>query len=69
MFAKNEAVWDRALRVVVGLVVLSLIFWGPKTLWGLVGIVLLVTGLSGWCALYSLLGIGTAAKTESAKSA
>lgn len=61
MFAKNVATWDRALRVVLGIVVLSLIFWGPKSLWGLVGVVLVVTGLAGWCPLYALLGIKTLA--------
>jgi len=61
VFAKNVATWDRALRVVLGIVVLSLIFWGPKSLWGLVGVVLVVTGLAGWCPLYALLGIKTLA--------
>ena len=30
---------DRALRIVLGLVLLSLVVVGPKTLWGLVGLV------------------------------
>jgi len=68
MPANNEAPWDRALRVVVGIVVLSLIFWGPKSLWGLVGLVPLVTGIVGWCPLYALLGTGTR-KPEAAKPA
>ncbi len=38
---------------------LSLVFFGPKTLWGLVGLVPLVTGLIGSCPLYSLLGLRT----------
>jgi hypothetical protein len=63
MFAKNEATWDRALRTLVGVVVLSLIFWGPKSLWGLAGLVPLVTGLVGWCPLYALLGLKTTAAT------
>jgi hypothetical protein len=51
--------WDRAMRVVLGVVVLSLIFWGPKSLWGLVGLLPLVTGLAGSCPLYTLAGVGT----------
>jgi hypothetical protein len=61
LFPKNEATWDRALRVVVGIVVLSLMFWGPKSAWGLVGLVPLVTGLVGTCPMYTLFGVGTCA--------
>lgn len=56
---KNEGTIDRALRVIVGLVLLSLVFIGPQTMWGLIGIVPLVTGLIGICPLYSILGINT----------
>jgi hypothetical protein len=63
MFAKllprNEHTVDRVVRVVVGLVLLSLVFVGPHTLWGLVGLLPLVTGLLGSCPAYTLLGIGT----------
>lgn len=56
---KNEGTIDRALRVIVGLVLLSLVFVGPQTMWGLIGIVPLATGLIGMCPLYSILGINT----------
>lgn len=55
----NEASWDRAVRVVLGLVLLSLIFIGPKTWLGLIGIVPLLTGAVGFCPLYKLLGMST----------
>ena len=57
--SKNEGTLDRALRVVLGLVLLSLVFVGPQTMWGLVGIIPLVTGLVGVCPVYSVLGIKT----------
>ena len=56
---KNEGNIDRVLRVIVGLVLLSLVFVGPQTLWGLIGIVPLATGLLGTCPIYSILGIRT----------
>ncbi len=56
---RNEHVSERVLRVVIGLAVLSLIVVGPKTLWGLLGLVPLVTGLLGSCPLYTLFGIST----------
>jgi hypothetical protein len=55
----NEATWDRTLRVLVGLAVLSLTFVGPKTLWGLLGVIPLATGIWGVCPLYRALGIST----------
>lgn len=50
---------ERVVRVVAGLLILSLVFVGPKSLWGLIGIMPILTGLSGWCPPYSLLGINT----------
>ncbi|HEX4923405.1 MAG TPA: DUF2892 domain-containing protein [Bdellovibrionales bacterium] len=55
----NENKVDRTVRVGVGLVVLSLMFWGPQTYWGLVGLVPLLTGLAGYCPLYALFGFST----------
>jgi hypothetical protein len=55
----NVGSLDRAFRVALGLVLLSLIVVGPKTAWGLVGLIPLITGLVGWCPLYALLGIST----------
>lgn len=60
---RNESAVDRGLRVLFGLVLLSLTLWGPRTLWGLLGLIPLVTGLVGSCPLYTLLGIGTRART------
>ncbi len=57
--SKNEGTVDRVLRVVLGLILLSLVFIGPQTMWGLIGIVPLVTGLVGICPLYSVLGVST----------
>ncbi|MBJ6371186.1 YgaP family membrane protein [Sedimentitalea arenosa] len=56
---RNEGTLDRALRVILGLVLLSLVFVGPKTAWGLIGIVPLLTGAIGYCPLYQLLGMNT----------
>lgn len=55
----NEHPVERVVRVVIGLAVLSLVFWGPETMWGLLGAVPLATGLLGSCPLYTLLGLST----------
>lgn len=58
-FSTNEHPVERVLRVVLGLGLLSLVFVGPKSWWGLIGLVPLLTGLAGTCPLYSILGINT----------
>lgn len=55
----NEASWDRGLRIVLGLTLLSLTVVGPHTMWGLVGIVPLATGILGYCPVYQILGLST----------
>ncbi len=56
---KNIGSIDRIIRIVLGLAVISLVFWGPKSYWGLLGLIPLGTALFGWCPPYSLLGIST----------
>jgi hypothetical protein len=50
---------DRALRFLIGAAALSLTIVGPKTPWGFLGLVPMLTATLGWCPLYSLLGIST----------
>jgi len=56
---RNEGTIDRALRVLVGIVLLALVFVGPQTPWGWIGLVPLLTGLVGFCPLYAAPGIKT----------
>ncbi len=64
MFKLNESMIDRAIRVVLGLILLAL-GWGGIVAggWGLVfkilGFVPLLTGLVGFCPLYALFKIRT----------
>jgi len=59
----NESPLERGVRVALGLVLLTLVFVGPHSLWGLLGVVPLMTGLLGSCPAYTLLGISTCKKT------
>ena len=49
---------DRMIRIVAGLAILTLglLF---QSWWGLVGFAPLMTGVSGFCPLYQLLGVNT----------
>jgi hypothetical protein len=54
---QNVAPWDRVLRVMVGVVLLAMAVLGPRTVWGLLGVVPLITGGMGVCPLYRAFGI------------
>lgn len=61
LMPRNEGTLDRTLRVLGGVGLLSLYFVGPQTPWGLVGLVLIATGLLGSCPLYMPFGLSTCA--------
>lgn len=62
MFKTNVGSFDRIARIVLGLVLIALVFVGPKTAWGWIGVIPLVTGLLRTCPAYSLLGLNTCPK-------
>ncbi|CUT02748.1 YgaP family membrane protein [Candidatus Chrysopegis kryptomonas] len=66
----NEATWDRVLRVIVGLFILSLLFWveGNSKYWGLIGLLPLITGLVGYCPAYSLFKFSTRKESQTSGS-
>ncbi len=55
----NEGGLDRVARIVAGLALLGLMAMGTIGVWGWLGVVLLATGLIGWCPVYTLLGFNT----------
>lgn len=65
----NVGTIDRALRVVLGLGLLALVFVGPQTPWGYLGIVPILTALVGFCPAYSLFGISSCALRANGKPA
>jgi len=60
---RNVGGIDRILRVIIGLALISLVFVGPQTPWGWIGVLPLLTGLVGWCGLYTVLGLNTCKKS------
>jgi hypothetical protein len=59
VFKTNVGGLDRIARIVLGIVLIALVFVGPQTAWGWVGVIPLVTGLLRSCPLYSLVGLST----------
>lgn len=67
----NEAGWDRALRVLIGVVLLYLGWSGAVGgtfgwIFKIGGFLPLVTGIVGWCAVYAIFGVSTCARRADA---
>lgn len=62
----NVGSLDRILRIVGGLLLLSLVFVGPQTLWGLVGLILIGTALISFCPIYRIVGLSTCTRKQDA---
>lgn len=64
----NVGATDKLIRIVVGIVLILVgVFssgWSSK-IWIIIGLIPLITGLIGYCPLYTVLGISTCkTKTE-----
>ncbi len=55
----NEGTIDRALRVIAGLVLITLAATGTVGVWGWIGIMPVLTGAIGICPAYSIFGVST----------
>lgn len=53
---------ERVVRIIIGLAAIALVFTGPKSPWGWIGLLPLLTGITGLCPLYTLLGVSTCRK-------
>lgn len=54
----NVGSTDRMLRIVAGIVIIALgVYY--QSLWGIIGLVPLLTGLFRFCPLYTMLGMDT----------
>lgn len=56
---KNIGSIDKFFRIILGIILLSLYFFGPQTSWGLLGIIPILTALIGFCPLYLPFNIST----------
>ena len=57
MLRANIGKADRVIRIVLGLILISLVFVGPRTPWGWLGLIPLLTAVVSFCPLYRLIGI------------
>ncbi len=58
---KNMAVWDRVIRIILGVIFLILAFQKGGAWWilGILGIIFILTSVVGFCPVYKIVGIKT----------
>lgn len=61
---RNIGTTDRNIRLVVGVALLSLAFFGPRTPIGYLGLIPILTALVNFCPLYALFGLSTCPRTR-----
>jgi len=54
----NTGKTDRVLRVILGLVIIS-VGWFYQSWWGAIGIIPVFTAAIGWCPVYLPFGLST----------
>lgn len=55
----NVGTVDRVIRGLVGILLIAMVFVGPQTPWGWIGVIPLVTAILGFCPAYKLFGMST----------
>ena len=63
---KNVGSTDKVIRWIIGLLLISMIFWVHSS-WrwvGLIGFIPILTGSINYCPLYQVIGISTAKKPD-----
>ena len=68
LLTKNVGAKDKMARIGIGGLLILLAATGNIGPWGLIGLLPLITGLMGTCPAYTLLGINTGDKSETAAS-
>ncbi len=53
---------DRILRIIFGLGLIAIVFVGPHTPWGWIGVIPLITALVGFCPAYRLISMNTSSR-------
>ena len=53
----NVGTIDRLVRLLAGLSLIALVYIGPKTVWGWIGLIPTATAIMAFCPMYTVLGI------------
>jgi hypothetical protein len=58
---------EQPIRILLGVFITSLAFWGPETPWAYAGLIFVATGLVKYCPIWHAIGVNTNKKIETVK--
>ena len=61
---QNMGYKEQAVRMLLGLAIVSLAFIGPQTVWAWLGVFVTYAGAWGVCPIYTVLGINRCESAE-----
>ena len=56
---RNVGGIDKIIRIILGFAIFILGYYYQSIILGLIGLIILLTGLLGWCGLYKIFKIST----------
>lgn len=56
---KNIGTVDKIIRILIGLVLVALVFVGPQTPWGWIGVPFILIAVFGVCPFYKIIGVSS----------
>ncbi|MDQ7039272.1 MAG: DUF2892 domain-containing protein [Aquificota bacterium] len=58
---RNMALWDRVIRVILGIIFIVLAVQNGGAWWilGILGIIFIITSVVGFCPVYKIVGLKT----------
>lgn len=59
---------DRLVRLLAGLSLVALVFTGPMTVWGWIGLIPIATAIMAYCPMYTVLGINCPDKHQQSEN-
>ncbi len=59
---ENIGTIERPIRIILGVFITSLAFWGPETPWAFAGLIFVITGFIRYCPIWHSMGINTSKK-------
>ncbi|MBI2429350.1 MAG: DUF2892 domain-containing protein [Ignavibacteriales bacterium] len=63
----NIGATERPIRILLGLFITSLAFWGPETPWAYAGLIIVATGFIKYCPIWHMIGVDTNKKIATQK--
>ncbi len=67
MIKQNVGGVDKWIKIILGIILILIGYIKMSLVWGIIGLIIFLSGVAGRCLLYSLLGFSTCKKCGTTK--